>query len=223
MKNMLSSLTTFVTFLSLTLCQPDDFHDAAPTASKEACFEHTEFPNPNECCTRPIWVNRYMLRACRFTTSETDNYRKEFGSCSASCGLYKINVTLVDNQVNRVRLFKPANIETADTDWLEKITSSLRLCKSKITSVIGRHVSENMEMKMCEHAKDVFDDCLNSQLFLHCPIRSWIHNEGCDMAKSHLMEDCPYKSLGAVVASENRSDHDLEELEFAEDSALEGE
>ncbi|XP_053687114.1 general odorant-binding protein 67-like [Sabethes cyaneus] len=202
----------------------DVFDDTSITgASKETCYNHEEFPNPNECCTRPQWVNRYMLRTRRFFTSEVDNYREDKSSCTAKGGMYKIVVTLVDDRVNDVRLFKPRQLGNGENpQWEKMIVDVLKLCKNKITAVIGRQIGDDDTKQMCQLQSDIFEDCLNGQMFLRCPSNSWYESEGCGMAKAHLMQGCPYKSLADVVsimetASDDTStqddDDDFESME----------
>ncbi|XP_039436867.1 general odorant-binding protein 67-like [Culex pipiens pallens] len=175
----------------------------------ESCFEHRDMADPNECCTRPMWVNRYMLKPCRYATSETETYRNDFDSCSVTCGVFKINMTMVNNRVEIVRLFKPTNLKAgSDQQWRQTISKSLKLCKEKITRMVGQHAQEHREQEQCEKAAVVFEDCLYAQMFLNCPERSWIRNDGCDMVKNHLMEGCPYESLDAVSTRDRNNDDD---------------
>ncbi|XP_055537214.1 general odorant-binding protein 67-like [Wyeomyia smithii] len=192
--------------------------DVFDDSSKETCYTHENLPNPNECCTRPQWVNHYILRPRRFSTSEVDNYREEKSSCTARGGMYKIVITLVDDRVNDVRLFRPRQLgDGKNPPWKSVIAGAMKLCKNRITAAIGRQIRDDQTMKICQQESEVFEDCLNTQIFSRCPSNSWYESEGCNMAKGHLMQGCPYKSLGDVatimMAGEDTSTQDDESME----------
>ncbi|XP_065086688.1 uncharacterized protein LOC135708497 [Ochlerotatus camptorhynchus] len=180
------------------LAQYNDYTDYNDRRSdgNEQCFEHEEFPEPSECCTRPHWINQYLVRPCRFSNTPRGGQRQEQETCSVSCGVYRINMGILNNQVNSVRLFRPSRLRGyGDEDWKRTVLSALKLCKRRITSMVGIRIREGQEMEQCDEANDVFADCLDEQLFLQCPERVWIRTSGCDLSKSHLMQGCPFRSL----------------------------
>lgn len=74
---------------------------------------------------------------------------------------------LLNNQVNSVRVFRPARLRAyGDEDWKQTVASALKLCKKRITSMVGNRVREGREAEQCQEANDVFADCLDGQLFL---------------------------------------------------------
>nr|XP_019536842.2 general odorant-binding protein 67-like [Aedes albopictus] len=195
---MVSKLWIILAFVGSALAQSDDYYDTnrRSRGNDERCYEHDQFPEPSECCTRPLWINQYLVRPCRFSNVQRDGYRQEHEACSVSCGVYRINMELLNNQVNSVRVFRPARLRAyGDEDWKQTVASALKLCKKRITSMVGNRVREGREAEQCQEANDVFADCLDGQLFLQCPARVFIRTQGCEQAKSHLMEGCPYRSL----------------------------
>lgn len=74
---------------------------------------------------------------------------------------------MVNNRVEVVRLFKPINLKSgSDQQWRQTISKSLKLCKEKITRMVGQRAQERREQEQCEKAVVVFEDCLYAQMFL---------------------------------------------------------
>uniref|UniRef100_A0A182Y372 Uncharacterized protein n=1 Tax=Anopheles stephensi TaxID=30069 RepID=A0A182Y372_ANOST len=163
---------------------------------KENCLRHDDFPSPNECCSKPQWINRYAVRRCRYIHAEVDGSRYERGSCEARCGLFKINITMTD-RIHRVRIFRP-RLQTRGIDqgWISVVLKALSYCKPKITHLQGRRVLVDEEMEQCEIAEDIFGDCVQAQMFM---VATWIESRSCDMMRELLASGCPYKTLGDVV------------------------
>uniref|UniRef100_A0A182NMD6 OBP47-like domain-containing protein n=1 Tax=Anopheles dirus TaxID=7168 RepID=A0A182NMD6_9DIPT len=166
---------------------------------KENCLRHDDFPSPNECCSKPQWINRYAVRRCRYVHAEVDGSRYERGSCEARCGLFKINMTMTD-RIQRVRIFRP-RLQTRGVEpaWINVVLKALSYCKPKVTQLQGRRVRDDEEMEQCEIAEDIFGDCLQAQMFMHCPRTTWIESGSCDSMRELIAAGCPYKTLGEVV------------------------
>ncbi|XP_052895744.1 uncharacterized protein LOC128302934, partial [Anopheles moucheti] len=166
---------------------------------KENCLRHDDFPSPNECCSKPQWINRYVVRRCRYIHAEVDGSRYERGSCEARCGLFKINITMTD-RIHRVRIFRP-RLQTRGVDpaWINVVLKALSYCKPKITHLQGRRVPNDEEMEQCEVAEDIFGDCVQAQMFMHCPQTTWIESRSCETMRELLATGCPYKTLGEVI------------------------
>nr|CAG26920.1 putative odorant-binding protein OBPjj17 [Anopheles gambiae] len=182
---------------------------------KENCLRHDDFPSPNECCSKPQWINRYAVRRCRYIHAEVDGSRYERGSCEARCGLFKINMTMTD-RIQRVRVYRP-RLQTRGIDqgWINVVLKALSYCKPKVTQLQGRHVRTDEEMEQCEIAEDIFGDCVQAQMFMHCPRATWIESRSCQTMRELLATGCPYKTLGEVVVLNDegyvRDDRILEE------------
>ncbi|XP_050092049.1 uncharacterized protein LOC126575406 [Anopheles aquasalis] len=183
---------------------------------KENCLRHNDFPSPNECCTKPVWINRYAVRRCMFVHAEVDGGQYQRGSCAAKCGLYKINMTMTD-RIERVRIFRP-RLQTrgVDASWIQVVLEALRTCKPRVTQLQGRVVRTDEEMEQCEVAEDVFGDCVHAQMFIHCPRASWIPSESCNAMQELLSTGCPYKTLGEVVVLDDEG-HVRNERPYVED------
>ncbi|EAT48848.1 AAEL000139-PA [Aedes aegypti] len=195
---MFQKFWILLAFVGPALTHSDDYYDSNRRSRgyNERCYQHEQFPEPSECCTRPLWINQYLVRPCRFSNVQRDGYRQEHEACSVSCGVYRINMEMLNNQVNSVRIFRPARLRAyGDEDWKRTVAAALKLCKKRITSMVGSRAREGREAELCEEANDVFADCLDGQLFLQCPARVFIRTEGCELAKSHLLDGCPYRSL----------------------------
>ncbi|XP_058123089.1 uncharacterized protein LOC131294108 [Anopheles ziemanni] len=166
---------------------------------QESCLRHPDFPSPTECCSQPRWINQYAVHRCRFIHAEVDGDRYERGSCAARCGLYRINITMTD-RIHRVRIFRP-RLQTRGVDpaWISVVLKALSYCKPKITHLQGRYVRNNEEMEQCEIAEDMFGDCVQAQMFMHCPRTTWLSSHSCNAMRELLVDGCPFKSLGDVV------------------------
>ncbi|XP_062550145.1 uncharacterized protein LOC134214884 [Armigeres subalbatus] len=204
---MVQKLCILLVLIGPALTQYYDYYEGnrRSRGNNQQCYQHEEFPEPSECCTRPLWINQYLVRPCQFSNVKRDGQRQEHETCSVGCGVYRINMDMLNNQVNRVRVFRPARLRGyGDEDWKRTVVAALKLCRKRLTSMVGNRVREGREAELCEQANDVFADCLDGQLFLQCPARVWIRTEGCELSKSHLMEGCPFRSL--TDATEKRRD-----------------
>lgn len=186
----------------------NDYNDRRSDGN-ERCFEHEEFPEPSECCTRAHWINQYLVRPCRFSNTPRSGQHQEQETCSVSCGVYRINIGILNDQVNSVRLYRPARLRGyGDEDWKRTMVTALKLCKRRITSMVGKRVMEAREMEQCDEANDIFAECLDEQLFLQCPPRVWIRTKGCELSKSHLVQGCPFRSLTDETKKQRKDRYD---------------